>query len=325
MAPYLADHLGATDAVVANQNSVIDLKMLWNHGMPLQETIPFFVNNWAAYLSPQFFFAHGDPNPTQSIQSIGAVGWVGGLLGITGVLVSAVKLTRLHIFLLYWLAAFPVADALTYYDATANSLRGLTGCVVWALLAAVGVRWLFALSEGIVSSMNAGPLLRWALVGLLTLATGVQSLVFLSSYWGSYSTTYGYLFETGYARIYQTIKARGLADVPITLHAGYERDAVLQYFSSYRIHATQSALACYPLPEELLNPVLPRLFVVKDDPGFAVLPGCIPRDLVGRDRATLEASLGRSSGRTRTLDVVDEFNLDPAGKFHAAIFYLHDR
>jgi hypothetical protein len=321
MAPYLADHLGGRDAVVANQNSVIDLKLLWNHGMRPLEASSFFLHNWAAYFSPQFFFFQGDPNPSQSVQIIGAVGWVGGLLGFTGIIVSAVKLSRLHILLLYWLVAYPVADALTYFDATGNSLRGLVGCVVWALLAAVGLGWLYALVGQRGASMTSAPMFRRALVGFLALATALQSFVFLSSYWGIYSKTYGYLFETGYDRIYQTIEARGLAGVAITLHAGYERDAVLQYFSNYRMHATQSVLACYDLPDDVIHPALPRIFIVKEDPGFAALPGCVHQDLAGRDKVALETSMLRQRGRT--LDVIDDFTLDPEGKFHAAIFYLH--
>jgi hypothetical protein len=310
LAPYLADHLAATDSVVANQNSVIDVKMIWNHAMPVFQMLLYFVQNWASYITPQFSLISGDPNPAHSIQIMGEVGWVTGFLGLVGILVGVTRRTRLHILLLCWLVAYPIADAITYYDAAGNSVRGLPGSIVWALWAAIGVAWLIEVFRQRYQRGIA------ALIGVAVL---FQCVVFASFYFGPYSKRYEYLFETGYTRIYLDLERRGLANLPITLHAGYQRDAMLEYFSGYKLHASQVVLACYDLPFNVVHDVeLPRVFIVREDPGFSAQAGCIQHGLTERDTTAL------SQDTHRKAEVIDMFANDSSGDYHTAILYLHD-
>jgi len=74
-----------------------------------------------------------------------------------------------------------------------------------------------------------------------------------------------------------------------TLHAGYARDATLQYFSHYRLHAADKSLACFALPYTQLHyAALPRVIIVREDRGFAAVSYCVNQSkLIQRDEIAL--------------------------------------
>ena len=314
--PYAYEHYFVTDSVIATANSVTAQKLIWNHGLDMKSVAQLFVFNWTSYLKPQFIFMTGDPNVRQSTQHIGAVGWALGILGLMGIASFLIRPSRLGWFLLGLTAAYPVADALTYFDASANSLRGLTGSVVWALWAAVGTQALLRVSAK--SSYRAVAAVA-TLVALL-----LQSSLFLSDYLGPYTTRYAYAFETGYTDIYGILQRRGLEKLPITLHAGYERYAMLEYFSQYRLHVSEALLSCSDLPPSVVNNiVLPRIFIIREDRDFAAYPSCVNQtSLLKRDESALAAP--RQPGDPRpVLEVISVFPNDPQGGYNTAIVYLH--
>jgi hypothetical protein len=315
-APYAIEHLVPTDPQVRLANTVASSKMIWGHGLGIGPGLLQFLRTWTGYITPQFILLQGDPNVSQSIQLMGEAGWVAGFLGLVGITTAAIRRTATHQLLLAWLLLYPVSDALTFYDASGNSLRALSGCVVWALLSGVGFLELSRLARG---PKSLG-LVEGTTFGVLVL----QSLAFASLYFGAYGRIYDYSFETGYDRVIRSLQQHGLLSVPITVHAGYERDAVLQYFSHYRLHPTQTVLACYDLPYDVVHfTVPPRIFVIREDPGFSKEPGCVHSDLVGRDLLALNHPLNRPEEATRRLEVIDEFANDSAGRYRTAIVFLH--
>lgn len=312
--PYLIDHLFVSDASVGDANMVIGAKMLWGHGLDPLTMTREFINHWVSYVSPWFLLFTGDPNVRQSIQSMGSVGWVTGFIGMTAVVWGLYRRTQADKILLAFLICYPIADALTYYDAPANSLRGITGAFIWALWVAAGIRiWIRAASGWT----------RPALATILALAVSLQLAGFATVYFGAYAQQYAYAFETGYPRIYAELAKRGLTSVPITLHAGYQRDVMLQYFSGYRLRAKDKVLACNGLPNSVVHAALPRIFVIREDPDSRGAAGCI-QDLISTDMAVLRQVSSGAAEANRKMEVISVFPSDATGRYLTAILYLHD-
>jgi len=314
--PYAYEHLVVTDPIIGNANSVLAQKLIWNHGLDAIGVVQLFVYNWTSYLHPQFILLTGDPNVRQSTERIGAVGWGLGILGCIGVAHALIRPNRFGWFLIGLTAAYPVGDALTYFDAPSNSLRGLAGSVVWAMWAALGVRAVLRIAPKLA--------VRQAFAFAIAAIVLIQSSVFLTDYLTTYMGRYGYAFETGYSGIYDILQSHGLNNTPITLHAGYERFAMVEYFSQYRLHAADSLLSCGDLPTNMItNSVLPRIFIVREDRDFAAYSYCVDqRTLIQRDEEDL-ASLRRPGEPTRRVDVIVIFPNDATGDYETAILYVH--
>jgi hypothetical protein len=248
---------------------------------------------------------------------MGQVGLVLGIVGWIGILVAVYRRTALDLLLIAMTAAYPIADALTFDDAWGNSLRGIVGSVVWALWFAVGVLAIQRLTRKSI---------RPAALTAVAAAVAVQTVLFVGNYFGPYTQRYAYAFETGYDNIYPDLARSGYQNVPITLHAGYSRDAMLQYFSQYRLRAADKSLACFALPYTQLHyPTLPRVIVVREDRGFASVPYCVNQSkLIDRDKAALLDAPPLPGEVAPQLDVIAEFANDPLGGYNTAIFYLHN-
>lgn len=325
LAPYVISHVAITDATVANQNIVMAQQMIWSHGLSPSAIVDRFIQQWLAYLSAPFTILHGDPNVRWSIQMMGSVGWIAGTLGWIGIAIALGRHARTDMLLLVWLVFYPIADALTFFAATPNSVRGIMGSVVWSFFVATTIRQLFRMSnKRLRASASANRRLRVGALGAIVLGMSVQTLVFSAVYFGEYSTRYAYAFETGYAKIYPILRKNDLQSIPITLHAGYGRDAMLQFFSDYRLHSDEHVLACYDLPyNDLHFTELPRVFIVREDPDVQEAPGCIHDGLIQRDEAALLSVPAGPGQRARKLDVVAVFPDDGSGKYFTAVFYLH--
>jgi 4-amino-4-deoxy-L-arabinose transferase-like glycosyltransferase len=314
--PYAVAHFAITDASVANQNVVIANQMLWNHGLSATTLVDQFFMRWFSFLSAPFTILRGDPNIRWSIQVMGSVGWIGGILGWIGLAIALGRRQWTDGLLLLWLGLYPVGDALTSFDAAPNSVRGIIGAMIWALLAATTIRAL-----GRVSRKRFRVI---ACAGVCLTMAG-QVLSFSAVYFGRYDSEYAYAFETGYPQIYQILSRNGLQSVPITLHAGYNRYVMLQFFSDYHLHSSEQVLACYDLPPNVLEyTVLPRVFIVREDNDVQSTPGCIHQGLIQRDEAALLSVGALPGSKVRKLDVVAVFKDDVSGRYSTAILYLHN-
>jgi hypothetical protein len=308
MSPYVLGHL-SDDRLTNQVNAVIAEKMIWSHGLDWERMAQLAGEHWLSYLTPGFLLLHGDPNPRQSIQSMGELGWVLGTLGLVGLALGLIRRNPRDLLLLSWLAMYPVGDALTYYDATANSVRAPMGSIVWALLVASGFEFLV---------QNTHRLSRAVVFAAVTVALGIQVGSFAGTYFGRYSTEFGYAFETGYSSIYEVLERRGVQEVPVTVHAGYERDDVLRYFSDYTLRVVEAHLACRELPPNVVHhTVLPRVFVIREDRDFAAVPGCIRRGLLDRD-------LNELRRKGVAVEVLARFRNAPSSRFETGILLVYD-
>jgi Dolichyl-phosphate-mannose-protein mannosyltransferase len=307
--PYVIGRL-SHDRLTEQINEVIGQKMIWNHGLGWERVAQLIGEHWLSYLTPGFLFFHGDPNVRLSIQSMGQVGWALGALGVGGVVLSVIRRRPADLFLLSWLVIYPLGDALTYYDATANSLRAAMGSVVWALFAASGLD--FALQRT----------RHWRRVILLAgvgVVVAIQVVLFATAYFGSYPRKYGYAFETGYSRVYGILKRRGVEDVPVTVHAGYERDQIFRYFSDYKLRIVEQHAACYKLPYDVVHyTVLPRVFIIREDRDYAAVSGCIVHGLLARDLKDL-----RRKGVV--VEVLARFRNAPTSELETGILFVQKR
>lgn len=313
--PYLAEHLAPTNAAVGLQNEVIQNELLWNHHLSPVGLVKEFLIRWLSYQSVSFTIVQGDPIVRWSIQEMGDLGWVLGVIGWMGVVLALLRREVVDKLLLSWLVLYPVPDALTYYDAAPNGVRGIMGSVIWALLAASAL-----LAAGQVKSFRP----RVALATVAAAALAIQLIAFSSIYFGSYNNRYAYAFETGYQQIYPILRDHHLEQASLTLHAGYRRDIMLQYFSGYSLYATEHILACYELPFNVLHYTqLPRVFIVREDPDVQQQSGCIHAGLIDHDLSALRAVVAQRGERPRKVDLVATFFDDVSHRYRTAILYVH--
>jgi hypothetical protein len=284
--PYVIQHLAPTDSTVQVANQVTTAKMVWNKGLDPIRLITFVGHNWLSFFSPSFLLLHGDPNVRQSTQTIGQIGWVTGIVGILGLFVGLIRRVPNCGLLLVWTIIFPLGDAFTYYDADGDSLRAAMGSVFWCLWAAIFVREIWVLLAGT-------RLRRWMFAGVLIAGLVLQTALFSADYFGSYDSSHGYAFETGYAQILPTLERNGLQYAPITFVGGYERNYVAEYYSDYQLRIHQTLIACHDLPFDVAHyTVLPAVFVLREDRDFSAVPGCISHGLIATDLAQLQGVAG---------------------------------
>jgi hypothetical protein len=314
--PYALGHLLVNDPVVANINAVVTAKLLWNHGLDIPSVARQFISSWGSYFTPNFILLRGDPNVVQSIQKMGEVGWALGAAGVIGLVVALYRRNRTDLLLLGLTAAFPIGDAITYYDAPANSVRGLSGSVLWAVWAALGL-----LAVWQVYGRSFGRIVT----GVSFAAVAIQTLLFAAYYFGPYTVQNAYAFETGYDRIYPTLAQHRLLAAPITFHAGYQRDVMLQYFSQYRLHAATAPLACDDLPYDVVHDTaLSWVLIVREDRGFAQVPGCVDQNqLIQRDQSSVLNAPPLPGKSSRQVILLAVFPNDPQGDYYTAIWYVH--
>lgn len=299
MSPYIIAHRSPETPGVAVQQAVAEEKLLWNHGLPPADVAGRFARNWVSYLSPSLLFTQGDPNVRHSDNRMGAVGWATGALAVLGVVVAVARPRKESLLLVAWLVLFPVADAVTYQDANANSARGILGSALWALAAGVGA---VTLLNGLRGRA------RHVAIAALFFAVAAQTVVFARGYFGGYRTRSAPAFEAGYEKVYDVLKSRGLQDVPITVHAGTQRGIVLNYFARYRLNIAQEMSSCEPLGSSAASGgIVPHVFVIRKDFDSRFFPDCSEGDVVERDVSELESRHGAAN-----VDVLAEF--PPGGR-----------
>ncbi|HKW72474.1 MAG TPA: hypothetical protein VJQ08_06585 [Candidatus Dormibacteraeota bacterium] len=315
LTPYVAEHLTSTNAAIVGQNEVIQNELLWNHQLSPGDLVREFLTRWLSYQSLNFTIVQGDPIVRWSIQQMGDLGWALGVVGWIGVALALLRRDVVDKLLLSWLALYPIPDAVTYYDAAPNGVRGITGSVIWALLVASAV---------LAIRQVKGWRPRAGLATLLAAGLTIQVIAFSLIYFGSYNDRYAFAFETGYDQIYPILREHHLERDAVTIHAGYQRNIMLQYFSVYRLDAAEQILACYDLPFNVLHYTqLPRVFVVREDPDVQQQNGCIHAGLIDRDLSALRAVAPQRGEQPRKVDLIATFYDDVSHRYSTAILYVH--
>lgn len=312
--PYALTRLRASGEVATEVNAVISAKLLWHQGLSLTTVVSRFVGNWASYFDPRFLFVSGDPNVAHSTQRVGQVGWAIAALACVGIFVAVVRRRPLDRLLVLWTILFPIGSAITAVDARANAVRGIAGALVWALWAAVGAAELATLAR------RRAPVV----VAAGVLAVGVQTVLFLPDYFGSYGRRNASVFEVGYREVYPVLEANSLTGAPVTFHGGFRRADVLEYLSGQRVDVATSVLSCNDLPYKSLDQLAPSaVIVVRDDRSYENDPACSPGSVVERDTARLRM-LERASGGRRRVELLAEYAIDEDGR-RAAVFVVLTR
>lgn len=294
--PYVVDHLFSSASAAAGQNSVITQKLMWNHGLPFPEVVGRITTNWLGYLNPGFLAAGGDPNIRQSSQRVGQIGLGLLILGLVGIGTALRRRSPGDLIWLSWLVLYPLSSAITYFDAVGNSARAYFGCVPWAL--AIGSGLLFLLER-----LQPWRLWVWAVAVVVT----AQTAVFLPDYLGAYRSRASPAFEVGWNQVAPVLARRGLEQVPVTLHAGYDRSAIAQYFAKGRLRIAESFFSCAPLSASTAGVTpLPRVYLIRNDYDFSKDPGCFQGDLVSADLEVLRALRG-TDGRPASVTTIGSF------------------
>lgn len=307
--PYMFARLRSSGPLSSNVNTVISGKLLWNQGSSIPSMLGRFFENWVSYFDPRFLFLRGDPNLAQSTHQMGAVGWALGALACVGIVAGLIRRRPVDRLLLLWTVLFPIGDAITAVDARSNSVRGITGAMVWALWAGVGAVELAALARR-----------REVVVATFTfLAVGVQVALFADYYFGAYGRDHASVFEVGYDGVYPALAAHALTDVAVTFHGGYQRAEVLEHLTGHRVDVVKSILSCFDLPYEGLDQLAPAaVLVVRDDRSYETDPVCSPGSVVDRDEARLR-KLERAAGGRWRVQLVTEYPNDEDGR-RTAVF-----
>jgi len=125
----------ATEPVIFKRASIIST---FAYGID-SESLSVFGTNYIKHLSPDFLFTRGDPNLRHG-GGTGVIYWAMLPLLAAGIAYSAATAGRRNVFyfLLFWLAVFPLAAALTN-DGIPHATRSLAGAPVLCLLSGRGV------------------------------------------------------------------------------------------------------------------------------------------------------------------------------------------
>ena len=310
--PYVVLHLYHPSVGAQTTTSVAISGLLGTGGGSVASAAHQAVINWLWYLTPNYILFHGDPNVRQSIQAIGEVGWVAGVCGVGGILVGLTRRSSGDRLLLAWLVTYPLVDAVTSVDAHGNSVRAIFGAVVWAFLAGALVDYGIVKHRAWRHAPDRSPHRwksppAWAAFSVVVGALFVlQTGWFMSMYLGSYNATYGYAFNAtlGYRAIVSDIYKAHLQGIPITMQAGYGSEAMLEYYSDYKLPMPSTILSCQPLGFNVVHyTVALAVMILRYSPGYAAYPYCVKSGLLQSDMGLLERAR-LSGGRRWKVEVV---------------------
>lgn len=297
LVPYVVDHLFAGASAASNQNDVFVQKLMWTHGLTAAEVLGRIAGNWFSYLDPSFLAAGGDLNIRHSNQRVGQIGPAFLMLGIIGVAAALRRRNRGDLLWLAWLVVYPFSSAITYYNGPGNSSRAIFGCLPWALAAGTGM--LFLLDR--MRSRSVG------VISVAAVVVAAQTGIFFSDYLSGYRVRASPTFEVGWSEVVPALVARGADKVPITVHAGYDRLWIAQYFAKGRLPIAQSVYSCFPLRADAIAATpLPRVYVIRNDYDFSREAGCFQGDLVAADLDVLRAAR-LPDGRAARVEILGTF------------------
>lgn len=169
-------------------------------------SVGIFFHNYISHFKPSFLFAHGDLNLRHGAHT-GAVYWT--MLPL--VLAGLVYLLRPGFdrksaaFVLFWIAVFPLAAALTN-DGVPHATRSLTGAPLLCILGGLG-------AGGLAATLGRGtgrPAYSRALAVLIVVSSMASLAVFAKKYYFEYPKQSCGAWECGHRDIFAALE--GLKD-----------------------------------------------------------------------------------------------------------------
>ena len=165
------------------------------------ESLSVFFTNYISHFSPDFLFRYGDPNLRHGAGT-GVIYWAMLPFLAAGIVYSAMEDKRRNVFyfILFWLAAFPLAAALTD-DGVPHATRSLAGVPVLCLLSGRGVSGLVRTAAGRAGRIYVSYIL-YAVVVIISLAPIPG---FSKTYYGDYPTMSAPDWEYGRKKLFSGI------------------------------------------------------------------------------------------------------------------------
>ena len=170
------------------------------------------MENYASYFSPGFLLTHGDANPRHSIPRHGMLHPHDVLLGALGLLVAIWLRSAGSLFLVWWLAASPVAASLTVDAGHAvrsipiqpgvYALAGLGAAAVWSLLRMPG-------SAGATPGRRRRAIFARALLVVFIAASAASIGVYFHDYFNVYPIHSGPAWQYGLKEAYEYAESSG--------------------------------------------------------------------------------------------------------------------
>jgi 4-amino-4-deoxy-L-arabinose transferase-like glycosyltransferase len=166
------------------------------------ETLSVFGTNYITHFGPDFLFTHGDPNLRHGAGT-GVIYWVMLPFLAAGIVYSAMADRRRNVFyfILFWLAAFPLAASLTD-DGVPHAMRSLAGAPVICLLSGRGVSGLVRTVAGRAGRVYVSYIL-YAVVVIISL---VPLYGFSKTYYGDYPVMSAPDWEYGRKKLFSGIR-----------------------------------------------------------------------------------------------------------------------
>jgi len=136
--------------------------------------LALFLKNWLRHFDLRFLFLSGDANPRHQLPGLGVMFLAQAPLVVFGLLGLIRRRRPVDVFLLLWLALFPVSASLTA-EGVPHALRAIVGLPAWPVLTGIGTAVLFRLVAGLPRS-DAVRRLAGALLVLVLVVPAALSL-----------------------------------------------------------------------------------------------------------------------------------------------------
>jgi hypothetical protein len=166
------------------------------------ESIGTFFTNYISHYTPSFLFSHGDSNLRHGART-GTVYWTMLPLILAGIVyLFRSGFDRKGVaFVLFWIAVFPLAAALTN-DGIPHSTRSLTGAPLVCMLSGLGAGGLVATLDRVTGR----PAYSLALAALIVVLSLASLAVFARKYYYEYPKQSCGAWECGHRDIFAAVE-----------------------------------------------------------------------------------------------------------------------
>lgn len=172
-----------------SQNSI-------GEGKNLLQKIALYATQYSWHFSPSYLFISGDKNPRLSSQSTGEFYKIEAIFLTFGLIYLLRKRSREAILVLIWAAIAPIPSALA--AEAPHGARSMFMMGSWNIISALGL-------YSIVSMLHK-KIIKWIVMGIITVVIIYSLLSYLSYYFGEYAKRYAIDWQYGMKQIVEFVK-----------------------------------------------------------------------------------------------------------------------
>lgn len=197
----------------------------------LDEIVPWLVGNYLSYYSPAFLLTQGDPNPRHSIRNHGMLHPHDAVFLVVGAAVSLAVRSRGMLFLLWWLATFPAAAALTIDQR--HAIRSIAGQPAIYALGGIGVAFLLTVRASALPGIRSRKALLRVLTAAILAGVAVPSARYFRHYFTEYPVYSAPAWQYGLKDVFGFLESSSISDdkVYIQKMTDQPQSHLLFYFS----------------------------------------------------------------------------------------------